>query len=49
MTARHTENCDSGSTPTRGCWRPAVFVFAGGDEIVIHAMPARKKYVDLLP
>ena len=26
-----------------------VLVFGGGDEMVIHAMPARKKYVDLLP
>jgi hypothetical protein len=26
-----------------------VLVFESGDEIVIHAMPARKKYLDLLP
>ncbi len=26
-----------------------VLVFKSGDEIVIHAMPARKKYLDLLP
>lgn len=26
-----------------------VLVFDGGDEMVIHAMPARKKYLDLLP
>jgi hypothetical protein len=26
-----------------------VLVFDSGDEIVIHAMPARKKYLDLLP
>ncbi len=26
-----------------------VLVFKGGDEMVIHAMPARKKYLDLLP
>jgi len=26
-----------------------VLVFASGDEMVIHAMPARKKYLDLLP
>jgi hypothetical protein len=26
-----------------------VLVLEGGDEIVIHAMPARKKYHDLLP
>ena len=26
-----------------------VLVFAGGDEMVIHAMTARKKYLDLLP
>ena len=26
-----------------------VLVFAGGDEMVIHAMPARKQYLDLLP
>jgi hypothetical protein len=26
-----------------------VLVFASVDEMVIHAMPARKKYLDLLP
>jgi len=26
-----------------------VLVFEGGDEMVIHAMTARKKYLDLLP
>jgi hypothetical protein len=26
-----------------------VLVFESGDETVIHAMPARRKYVDLLP
>jgi hypothetical protein len=26
-----------------------VLVFESGDEIVIHAMPARKKYLDFLP
>ena len=26
-----------------------VLVFSSGDEMVIHAMPARKKYLDLLP
>ncbi|MBM6404192.1 toxin [Phycicoccus sp. CSK15P-2] len=26
-----------------------VLVFASGDEMVIHAMPARKKYLGLLP
>jgi hypothetical protein len=26
-----------------------VVVFDSGDEMVIHAMPARKKYLDLLP
>ncbi|MCW2856176.1 MAG: toxin [Marmoricola sp.] len=26
-----------------------VLVFGSGDEILIHAMPARKKYLDLLP
>jgi hypothetical protein len=26
-----------------------VLVFEGGDEIVIHAMAARKKYLDLMP
>ncbi|MFN8075247.1 MAG: hypothetical protein U0Q15_07475 [Kineosporiaceae bacterium] len=25
-----------------------VLVFEGGEELVIHAMPARKKYLDLL-
>ena len=26
-----------------------VLLFESGDELVIHAMPARKKYLDLLP
>lgn len=26
-----------------------VLVFDSGDELLIHAMPARKKYLDLLP
>ncbi len=26
-----------------------VLVFSSGDEMVIHAMPARKQYLDLLP
>jgi len=26
-----------------------VLVYAGGEEMVVHAMPARKKYLDLLP
>ncbi|MGB7450225.1 MAG: toxin, partial [Ornithinimicrobium sp.] len=26
-----------------------VLTFASGDELVIHAMPARKQYWDLLP
>lgn len=26
-----------------------VLVFDAGDEMVIHAMPARRKYLDLLP
>jgi len=26
-----------------------VLVFDSGDELVIHAMPARRKYLDLLP
>jgi hypothetical protein len=26
-----------------------VLIFEGGDEMVIHAMPARKRYLDLLP
>ena len=26
-----------------------VLVYESGDEMVIHAMPARKKYLDLLP
>lgn len=26
-----------------------VLVFEKGDEMIIHAMPARKKYLDLLP
>ncbi len=30
-------------------WETVVLVFESGDEMVIHAMPARKKYLDLLP
>ena len=26
-----------------------VLILEGGDELIIHAMPARKKYLDLLP
>lgn len=26
-----------------------ILVFESGDELVIHAMPARRKYLDLLP
>ncbi len=26
-----------------------VLILEGGDELVIHAMPARRKYLDLLP
>ena len=26
-----------------------VLVLEGGDELIIHAMPARRKYLDLLP
>ena len=26
-----------------------VLIFESGDEMVIHAMPARKKYLELLP
>lgn len=26
-----------------------VLILEGGEEVVIHAMPARKKYLDLLP
>ncbi len=26
-----------------------VLILEGGDEVIIHAMPARKKYLDLLP
>jgi hypothetical protein len=26
-----------------------VLVFSSGDEMVIHAMPARRRYLDLLP
>ena len=32
-----------------GLLETVVVVFDPGDEMVIHAMPARKKYVDLLP
>jgi hypothetical protein len=49
MTARQTENCDSGFDTNARLLETVVLVFASGDEMVIHAMPARKKYVDLLP
>jgi hypothetical protein len=48
VTARQSGNCDSGSTPTR-LLETVVLVFASGEEMVIHAMPARKQYLDLLP
>ena len=35
---------------TRACLlETVVLVFDSGEEMVIHAMPARRKYLDLLP
>ncbi len=53
------EPLDEGGPPTRELrlgfdtsarlLETVVLVLQGGDEIVIHAMPARRKYLDLLP
>jgi hypothetical protein len=48
MTSRPAGNSVSASTPAHVC-STVVVVFDSGDEMVIRAMPARKKYVDLLP
>ena len=37
--------CDTSARPLE----TVVLIFEGGDEMVIHAMPCRKKYLDLLP
>ncbi len=47
-TARPSSSCASASTPSR-LLETVVLVFDGGDELVIHATPAQKKYLDLLP
>ena len=44
-----TANCDSASTPQARLLETVVLIFESGDEMVIHAMPARKQYWDLLP
>ncbi len=48
-TARPPVSCDSGSTPPARLLETVVLVFESGDEMVIHAMAARRKYLDLLP
>lgn len=45
MTGR-TANCVSASTRTVAC---VVLVFESGQEMLIHAMAARKQFWDLLP
>lgn len=48
MTARQTGNRLGFDTSAR-LPEAVVLVFASGDEMVIHAMTARKLYLDLLP
>jgi hypothetical protein len=53
------EPLDEGGPPTRELrlgfdtsarmLETVVLIFENGDEMVIHAMPARRKYLDLLP
>jgi hypothetical protein len=38
-----------GFDPSARLLETVVLVFESGDEMVIHAMPARKQYLDLLP
>ena len=47
-TGRPHGRCASDSLPAR-LLETVVLVFEGGDEIVIHATPARKRYLDLPP
>ncbi len=49
MTARQTEKLRLGFDANARLLETVVLVFASGDEMVIHAMSARKKYLDLLP
>jgi hypothetical protein len=49
QTAHPTGSCGRASTPGARLLETVVLVFSSGDEVVIHAMPARRKYLDLLP
>ncbi len=48
MVSGHTESCGSASI-LRRLLETVVLVFKSGEEIVIHAMPARKQFWELLP
>ena len=48
-TALPSESCAWASTPGARRLETVVLALENGDERVIHAMPARKKYLDLLP
>ena len=48
-TALPTESCAWGFDTAARLLETVVLALENGDEVVIHAMPARKKYLDLLP
>lgn len=48
MIPRNGVNYVSGLTPTPDVLETVVVVASDGDELLIHAMKARSKYVDLL-
>jgi hypothetical protein len=48
-TVRLTEKLRLGFDTTGCLLETVVLVFESGHQLVIHAMPARKKYLDLLP
>jgi len=47
--ARPTGSCAWGFDTRARLLETVVLVFDGGEELVIQAMPARKRYLDLLP
>ena len=49
MTARPPANCAFGFDTRALLLETVVLILEGGDEVIIHAMRARKKYLDLLP
>ena len=48
-TARQERELRLGFDTNARLLETVVLVFSSGEEMVIHAMPARKQYLDLLP